>query len=87
MDNESLLRIRELLVSLQETAQYAVRIGEIAANLARGQKTSVSPSPRATPRPGCSSSPLFLAGQWVPPDERAVEPRVFCQVAHEQLPA
>lgn len=33
MDNESLLRVRELLVSLQETAQYAMRIGEVAANL------------------------------------------------------
>jgi phosphate uptake regulator len=37
MDNESLLRIRELLVSLQETAQYAMRIGEVAANLALNQ--------------------------------------------------
>jgi len=37
MDNESLLRVRELLVSLQETAQYAMRIGEVAANLALNQ--------------------------------------------------
>ncbi|MFB6244394.1 MAG: PhoU domain-containing protein [Halobaculum sp.] len=37
MDNESLLRVRELLVSLQETGQYAMRIAEIAANLALNQ--------------------------------------------------
>ncbi len=34
MDNEELLRVREVLVSLQQTAQYAMRNAEIAANLA-----------------------------------------------------
>jgi phosphate uptake regulator len=34
MDNDSLLQVREVLVSLQQTAQYAVRNAEIAANLA-----------------------------------------------------
>jgi phosphate uptake regulator len=34
MDNEDLLRVREVLVSLQQTAQYAMRNAEIAANLA-----------------------------------------------------
>jgi phosphate uptake regulator len=34
MDNEQLLQIREVLVSLDETAQYAVRNAEIATNLA-----------------------------------------------------
>ena len=38
MDNESLLQVRELLVSLQETAQYAMRIGEVAANLALNEE-------------------------------------------------
>jgi phosphate uptake regulator len=34
MDNEQLLQVREVLVSLQQTAQYAVRNAEIATNLA-----------------------------------------------------
>jgi phosphate uptake regulator len=34
MDNEDLLRVREVLVALQQTAQYAVRNAEIATNLA-----------------------------------------------------
>ena len=34
MDNEDLLQVREVLVSLQQTAQYAVRNAEIATNLA-----------------------------------------------------
>ena len=34
MPNEELLRVREVLVSLQQTAGYAMRNAEIAANLA-----------------------------------------------------
>jgi phosphate uptake regulator len=34
MDNQDLLAVREVLVSLQQTAQYAMRNAEIAANLA-----------------------------------------------------
>jgi hypothetical protein len=34
MANEDLLQVREVLVSLQQTAQYAVRNAEIASNLA-----------------------------------------------------
>ena len=34
MSNAQLLQVREVLVSLQETAQYAMRIAEVAANLA-----------------------------------------------------
>jgi phosphate uptake regulator len=34
LSNDELLRVREVLVSLQGTAQYAVRNAEIAANLA-----------------------------------------------------
>jgi phosphate uptake regulator len=34
MDNEDLLQVREVLVALQQTAQYAVRNAEIATNLA-----------------------------------------------------
>jgi hypothetical protein len=34
MDNRDLLQIREVLVSLQQTAQYAARNAEIATNLA-----------------------------------------------------
>jgi len=34
LPNEDLLQVREVLVSLQETAQYAMRNAEIAANLA-----------------------------------------------------
>jgi hypothetical protein len=34
MPNEDLLRVREVLVSLGQTAQYAVRNAEIATNLA-----------------------------------------------------
>jgi hypothetical protein len=38
MGNEELLRIREVLVSLQQTAQYAMRNAEIAANLALNEE-------------------------------------------------
>jgi len=34
MDNDKLLQVREVLVALQQTAQYAVRNAEIATNLA-----------------------------------------------------
>ncbi|MFB6137890.1 MAG: PhoU domain-containing protein [Halobacteriaceae archaeon] len=43
MDNEDLLRVREVLVSLQQTAQYAVRNAEIAANLALNEQTDARP--------------------------------------------
>jgi phosphate uptake regulator len=39
MSNEDLLRIREVLVSLQQTAQYAVRNAEIATNLALNEES------------------------------------------------
>jgi phosphate uptake regulator len=39
MDNEQLLQIREVLVSLDETAQYAVRNAEIATNLALNEES------------------------------------------------
>ncbi|SDF94766.1 phosphate signaling complex PhoU family protein [Halorientalis regularis] len=39
MENEELLRIREVLVSLQQTAQYAVRNAEIATNLALNEES------------------------------------------------
>ncbi|MFB6123739.1 MAG: PhoU domain-containing protein [Haloferacaceae archaeon] len=39
MENEELLRIREVLVSLQQTAQYAMRNAEIAANLALNEES------------------------------------------------
>lgn len=39
MDNEDLLRVREVLVSLQQTAQYAMRNAEIAANLALNEES------------------------------------------------
>jgi len=39
MDNEQLLQIREVLVSLGETAQYAVRNAEIATNLALNEES------------------------------------------------
>ncbi|MFC6988231.1 PhoU domain-containing protein [Haloplanus sp. GCM10025708] len=39
MPNEELLRIREVLVSLQQTAQYAMRNAEIAANLALNEES------------------------------------------------
>jgi phosphate uptake regulator len=39
MDNEHLLEIREVLVSLQQTAQYAVRNAEIATNLALDEES------------------------------------------------
>ena len=45
MENEDLLEIREVLVSLQQTAQYAMRNAEIAANLALNEEsehTSIS---------------------------------------------
>jgi phosphate uptake regulator len=45
MDNRHLLEIREVLVSLQQTAQYAVRNAEIATNLAQNEEsdhTSIS---------------------------------------------
>ncbi len=38
MDNESLLQVREVLVSLDSTAQHAMRIAEIAANLSVNQE-------------------------------------------------
>ncbi len=38
MDNKHLLEIREVLVSLQQTAQYAVRNAEIATNLAQNEE-------------------------------------------------
>jgi len=39
MDNESLLQVREVLVSLQQTAEYAVRNAEIATNLALNEES------------------------------------------------
>jgi len=39
MDNEDLLQVREVLVSLQQTAQYAMRNAEIAANLALNEES------------------------------------------------
>ncbi|GAB3422064.1 phosphate uptake regulator PhoU [Haloparvum alkalitolerans] len=39
MDNEDLLRVREVLVSLQHTAEYAMRNAEIAANLALNEES------------------------------------------------
>ncbi|MEF8785727.1 MAG: PhoU domain-containing protein [Haloarculaceae archaeon] len=39
MDNEQLLQVREVLVSLQQTAQYAVRNAEIATNLALDEES------------------------------------------------
>ncbi len=39
MDNEHLLQVREVLVSLQETAQYAVRNAEIATNLSLNKES------------------------------------------------
>ena len=39
MQNEELLRVREVLVSLQQTAQYAVRNAEIATNLALDEES------------------------------------------------
>lgn len=39
MDNDDLLRVREVLVGLQQTAQYAVRNAEIATNLALDEES------------------------------------------------
>jgi len=39
MDNDQLLQVREVLVSLQQTAQYAVRNAEIATNLALDEQS------------------------------------------------
>jgi phosphate uptake regulator len=39
MSNQELLRVREVLVSLQQTAQYAMRNAEIAANLALDEES------------------------------------------------
>lgn len=39
MDNDELLQTREVLVSLQQTAQYAMRNAEIAANLALNEES------------------------------------------------
>ncbi|WP_257300829.1 phosphate uptake regulator PhoU [Haloarchaeobius sp. FL176] len=39
MDNEDLLQVREVLVSLQQTAQYAMRNAEIAVNLALNEQS------------------------------------------------
>ncbi|RBI64357.1 phosphate signaling complex PhoU family protein [Halomicrococcus sp. NG-SE-24] len=40
MENERLLRVRDVLVSLQQTAQYAMRNAEIAANLALNEESA-----------------------------------------------
>ena len=40
MDNEALLRVRDVLVSLAQTAQYAVRNAEIATNLALNEESA-----------------------------------------------
>ncbi|WP_435096957.1 PhoU domain-containing protein [Halarchaeum sp. P4] len=40
MENERLLRIRDVLVSLQQTAEYAMRNAEIAANLALNEQSA-----------------------------------------------
>jgi phosphate uptake regulator len=39
MDNEALLQVREVLVSLAQTAQFAVRNAEIATNLAHNEES------------------------------------------------
>ncbi|MGQ4555873.1 PhoU domain-containing protein [Halobellus sp. GM3] len=39
MENKELLQVREVLVSLQQTAQYAMRNAEIAANLALDEES------------------------------------------------
>jgi len=39
MDNETLLEVRDVLVSLQQTAEYAVRNAEIATNLALSEES------------------------------------------------
>ncbi|MFB6173022.1 MAG: PhoU domain-containing protein [Halobacteriales archaeon] len=39
MDNEDLLEVREVLVSLQQTAEYAMRNAEIAVNLALDEES------------------------------------------------
>ena len=39
MSNEDLIQVREVLVSLQQTAQYAMRNAEIAANLALNEES------------------------------------------------
>ncbi|QLH78729.1 phosphate uptake regulator PhoU [Halosimplex rubrum] len=39
MSNDDVLRVREVLVSLQQTAQYAVRNAEIATNLALSEES------------------------------------------------
>ncbi|WP_227354622.1 phosphate signaling complex PhoU family protein [Haladaptatus salinisoli] len=39
MSNEDLLQVRDVLVSLQQTAQYAMRNAEIAANLALNEES------------------------------------------------
>jgi hypothetical protein len=39
MDNQDLLQVREVLVSLQQTAQYAMRNAEIAVNLALNEES------------------------------------------------
>jgi len=39
LSNTELLRVREVLVSLQQTAEYAVRNAEIAANLALDEES------------------------------------------------
>ena len=40
MDNDDLLEVREVLVSLQQTAQYAMRNAEIAANLGLNEQSA-----------------------------------------------
>ena len=39
LPNDEILRVREVLVSLQQTAQYAVRNAEIASNLALNEES------------------------------------------------
>ena len=50
LDNEQLLQIREVLVSLGETAQYGVRNAEIATNLALNVSRTTSRSRSAVAR-------------------------------------
>jgi hypothetical protein len=39
LDNDDLLQVREVLVSLAQTAEYAMRNAEIAANLALNEES------------------------------------------------
>jgi len=40
MDNDAVIRVREVLVSLQHTAEYSMRNAEIAANLALDEEST-----------------------------------------------